>query len=475
MQQFHPFIDVWNFLSPIDYVVIAFFIALFLLSPKIFQRRTRHQNNQDEYLLMNRGLGLPLFIATLASTWYGGIFGVTQIAFEHGIYSFFTQGISWYSAYLIFAFVLAKKIRRYQVRSLPELIGLRFGQTARKLSGSILFFHALPVSYAVSIGIILEIIFSIPFPLAVFLGVSIVALYSISGGFRAIVVTDGIQFVLMFFCVILIIGFSFYNFGGISFLREQLPSTYFEWQGNHSSFSLVLWFMVACGSTLIHPVFYQRCLAAKDDNTARLGIIIAVFCWMLFDCCTTLGGMYAKAVIPDAASSKAYLFFGLQLLPIGLRGFFVIGIIATILSTLDSFLFVSGTSVSYDLLGIKKNEIGKHKAMIGVSAVFVIFVAILFKADFESMWLFMEGIFSSTLFLPVMTALLTKKTFSAKIFIIPAVTAFLMYSVATLVVSMSESTLSPFFLAHGAALAGFLCVLYSETKGHTKMPKAAYR
>ena len=45
---------------------------------------------------MGRKLTLPLFIATLVATWYGGIFGVAQIAFENGIYNFVTQGFFWY-------------------------------------------------------------------------------------------------------------------------------------------------------------------------------------------------------------------------------------------------------------------------------------------------------------------------------------------------------------------------------------------
>jgi len=44
-----------------------------------------------------------LFVGTLVATWYGGIFGVTFIAFEKGLYNFLTQGVFWYIAYLIFA------------------------------------------------------------------------------------------------------------------------------------------------------------------------------------------------------------------------------------------------------------------------------------------------------------------------------------------------------------------------------------
>lgn len=449
---------------------MMFFVGLFLASPKLIRRMYKPQKELSEFFLMNRGLGLPLFVATLTSTWYGGIFGVTQIAFEHGLYSFFTQGVSWYSAYVIFALVLAKKIRSEQVRSLPELIGLRFGQNARALSGFILFFHALPVSYAVSLGILLHIVTGLSFWLCVILGVALVAIYSITGGLRAIVVTDGIQFILMFTAVIMIALFSLYSFGGIDFLVDRLPPSYFNWQGDRSSLAIFVWFLVACTSTMIHPVFYQRCLAAKNDRTAIVGILCAIGLWILFDCCTTLGAMFAKALIPEAESAKAYLFYGVQLLPVGLRGIFVTGILATILSTLDSFLFVSGTSVSYDILITHKNSIIKHQIMIGVSALFVIVIAIAFKANFEAMWLFMEGVFSTSLFLPVMVALFIKNKMPPKIFLIPTTASFITYSIMTFFVTHDEFSLTPFFMAHGAALVCFLPLFYVYTKSGSKIP-----
>lgn len=468
MNIFHSEIRVSSFLSLLDITLIIFFVFIFILSPKLIARFGSRALTQNEYLLMNRGLTLPLFVATLTSTWYGGIFGVTQIAFEHGLYSFFTQGISWYSAYFIFAFFLAKKIRREKVQSLPELIGQRFGTTARSITGFILFFHALPVSYAVSLGIIIQILTGLSFGISVIIGVTLVASYSISGGLRAIVITDSMQFILMFLGVVMIALFSFFTFGGYEFLSQTLPAHYFDWQGDKGSIALLVWFLTACSSTLIHPVFYQRCLAAKTDNTALIGIIIAILFWILFDCCTTLGGMYAKAVIPDAASDKAYLFYGLQLLPNGLRGLFVVGIISTILSTLDSFLFVSGTSISYDFLRGDSPSIKKHQIMIAISALLTITVSCMFQADFEAMWLFMEGIFSSALLLPTLIALNYQNTLTSRNFFIPVMASLGMYCLITIANITGLSSWTPLFLAQGCAILSFMVVLYTHTKSNTK-------
>ena len=63
---------------------------------------------------MGRSLTLPLFVGTLVATWYGGIFGVTEIAYKQGIFNFITQGFFWYIAYILFAFFLVERIQTYQ-------------------------------------------------------------------------------------------------------------------------------------------------------------------------------------------------------------------------------------------------------------------------------------------------------------------------------------------------------------------------
>ena len=82
-----------------------------------------------DYLLMGRQLTLPLFVATLVATWYGGIFGVNEITFNYGIYNFVTQGAFWYISYLIFAFFITDKIARFNVPNVRPQIrqsGRRF-------------------------------------------------------------------------------------------------------------------------------------------------------------------------------------------------------------------------------------------------------------------------------------------------------------------------------------------------------------
>lgn len=464
--------NIRDFLSSFDIGIIAFFLIVFIVLPKFFVRR--NHANDHEYLIMNRGLSLPLFIATLTSTWYGGILGVTQIAFSHGIYSFVTQGLFWYVAYFLFAVLLAKKIRHHNVLSLPELIGQRFGQKARSFSATLLFFHALPITYAISIGVVLELTTGLSFFWALVSGVALVSIYTAVGGLRGVVVTDALQCILMFVAVIMVVVVSYYTIGDLTFLTSSLPAHYFSWTGEHHPASALIWLFIACTTTFIHPVFYQRCLAAKSDRTAILGIFSAMGLWLLFDLCTCLGGMYARVLLPHADSATAYLLLAMNILPDGLRGLFMAGIIATILSTLDSFLLVAGTSISYDLLQKGHKKYAHFITILACGAV-VIAISSIYRRDFEATWLLMEGMFSTSILISALAALLLKQSFTTNNFLVPASGSLLAFLLATICYSQGFITLEPFYIAHGVGVLLFVAVLYAQTQRNAKMTNFANR
>ena len=62
----------------IDFVPIALYIILLLF----FGFKARHKDaDKSEFLLSRRTLSIPAFVATLVSTWYGGILGVGEFVY----------------------------------------------------------------------------------------------------------------------------------------------------------------------------------------------------------------------------------------------------------------------------------------------------------------------------------------------------------------------------------------------------------
>ncbi len=423
-------IDLYQSLTTLD-LIIFFAILLLTIASVIYGQYRMNKTSEKEtfldLLIMGRRLTLPLFVATLVATWYGGIFGVTEIAFNQGIYNFVTQGVFWYVAYIIFALFLIKKIEPYKAVTLPNLVEKMFGPKSAKLTAIFNFFNVIPVAYAISLGIFLQLIFGGSLLFNTSIGVTFVVLYSMWGGLRSVVFSDLIQFFVMCIAVALVLGFSYFEFGGISFLKANLPESYWSLTGKNSVATTFVWGFIAL-STLVDPNFYQRCFSATSSAVSKKGILISTAIWFCFDICTTFGAMYAKAVIPEAQSGHAYLTYAIQILPDGLRGFMLAGIIATILSTLDSYLFIAGTNLAYDLAPRKfKGKIWVHHFGVIFVAILTVIMSEYFQGNIKAVWKTLGSFSASCLLLPVLYGYVFPKRISDMQF----VTACLMGVVTT--------------------------------------------
>lgn len=406
-------IDVGEYLSFLDITIFFFILGLSGLAAYLGHHRPKKGAGEKEsvvdFLLMGRQLTLPLFVATLVATWYGGIMPITELAFREGIFNFITQGVFWYFTYIIFAFFIVDRIRKQKPLTLPHLASKIMGKRSAKLVACFNFADVLPIAYVLSLGHFLNIIFGGSVFMWVCIGTLVVMSYAIFGGFRGVVYSDFIQFICMFSGVAMVLGFSIFSFGGLDFLRASLPETHFSLTGSFGLSETILWGLIALG-TLVNPGFHQRCYAAKSDKVAKSGILLSTLIWICFDICTTFGAMYARALIPDADPNSAFMTYALQLLPMGLRGFFLAAILATILSTLDSFLFIAGTTLSHDLSPSKwtpasaGKTAGKHWGIIS-AGILSVSAAYFFTDSIFSVWRLISSFNAAAILLPLLVSI----------------------------------------------------------------------
>ena len=414
-------IELLNYLTLLDWVVFST-VLLLTLSAVIYGQRLKGRLSEGEkhgaveLLLMGRSLTLPVFVATLVATWYGGIFGVTALTFEKGIYNFLTQGVFWYATYLIFAFFLVNKIRRHNVLTIAEMSGAMFGPKAERVTAGLNFLNLLPLAYTISLGLFTQTLFGGSLFLNTTIGIAVVTAWSIWGGFRAVVFSDVVQFFFMILGVVLVVIFAWAQMGSPLMLMEKLPAGHFDPTGGENLSTVLVWGFIAL-STLVDPNFYQRCLAAKSDAVAKKGILISTIIWIGFDICTTLGALYARAAIPDANPQNSYLIFSIQLLPSGVRGLILAGILATILSTLDAYLFNAATCVSYDFFKLKeKFKVWHHH----LALIFVALVSIVLSSYFEGnvveVWKTLGSFSAACLLFPILIGQIMPNKISEKHF-----------------------------------------------------------
>ncbi len=334
-------------LHALDLALIGLYLVL-LLALAYFRRGREEGEGSREFLLAGRALTLPAFVATLVSTWYGGVLGVGEYSYRYGLSNWLALGGPYYVAGLLFAFVLARRVLASQLVTVPQRL-LRDHGPAVALFGAILVFvNSLPAAYLLMLGTLTHR------GLGIGLGVGIVAAAVFCAacvfgrGFRAVVRNNALQFVLMYAGFFILLPLALSKIGGFGALAD-LPASHLSWDGGLGLQAVAVWYVIAL-QTLVEPSFYQRCYAARSPSVARRGILWSVGFWVLFDALTTSTGMVARVLLPELDNPvEAYPALADAVLPPVLRGLFYVGMIATVMSTVESFLFVAATTLGFDL------------------------------------------------------------------------------------------------------------------------------
>jgi len=334
--------------SNIDILIIVAFLSTIILIG--FLAGKGKNKSSDDYLLSGRKVGLSLFILTNVATWYGGILGVGEFSYRYGLVSWFTQGLPYYIFAIVFAFLFADKIRSASLFTITDKLEETYGRKVSLVSAILIFILVSPAPYLLILGQIISIIFNINIFYSLLIAVLVSSVYLFKGGYTSNIWADAFSFFVMFLGFIIIVFVAYNNYGGLEYLEQNLPKEHLSLTGGTSVTFIVVWFLIALW-TFTDPGFHQRCYSAKNEKVAKWGIVISVFLWIFFDFLTNTTGLFTKAILPNLGNPvMAFPFLAEKILAPGLKGIFFAALIATILSTLNSFMFLSATTFSRDFI-----------------------------------------------------------------------------------------------------------------------------
>lgn len=414
--------------SPSDIIIIILFFSLLLSIGFISSKKVK--SDAEDYLLSGRNMGLFLFVLVNVSTWYGGIIGIGEFTYRYGLVSWFTQGLPYYFFAFLFAMFFAKKIREASLFTIPEKLEQIYGRNTALLSAVVVFILVSPAPYLLMSANLISLVFDTGDLFSLIIGVILSASYLIKGGFRSNIFTDAFQFFIMFAGFIIFLSVAVLNYGGINFLETNLPHSHLSFTGDASITFLIVWFLIALW-TFADPGFHQRSYSAKTGNVAKYGILISIIFWALFDFLTTSTGLYAKAILPDLDNPiMAYPLLAEKILAPGLKGIFYAAMFATIISTLNSFMFLSATTIGKDFIYRISKEKHEDKiklyTVIGIIITSILSVVIAYTIpSVVQIWYTIGSLFIPGIILPVISSYYPKISVSNKIIMIEIVFAIL--------------------------------------------------
>ena len=363
----------------------------------------RVSGSADEFWTAGRRLsgvsvGLSISAGFMSVSW-SCVYAV-QLFYWYGLGAIWLITIPWLLT-LVGIGLLAKRYHDLPSFSQPEMVGRRFGNGARRTVALALAF-VFVVWGGAEIYIAAKLLapgLGIPVPWIV-VGISIiVAIYSMLGGFGAVVLTDKLQYVIVAFYILAMGWLASIGMGGVEFPASEVVAAKSgaSWTnpGSPGIAVIVLTFVAYLPGWLFETDLWVRVQAARDDRAAKQGVLIAFVSAFLFVGVLPLFiGITALEIFPmeggsmpaDIGFEGDAIFAALvgQLAPNWLSFLVAIGLVAAAMSTIDTCANVVGLSIGYDMLELQSSDRGASRSRL-VTLVAMVALCV-FALNTESLW-----------------------------------------------------------------------------------------
>ncbi len=399
----------------LDYAIVVIYLAGMIAIGLWIARRVK---TFESFFVAGRMMTTPLLISTLVSTYYGldVTFGASEVSFAEGVVSWFAYARPYYLALLITGLVLVRRLKAFPFLSLPDIAEHFYGKGTRVTIALASFLYNLPILSIIGMGILFHITLGLSETQGYLLGATIAVFYTLLGGIWADALTDTVQFVVMCLTLAIAIPFALQIVGGFAWIMANLDAKYFTPMGD-ISYGYLFALVFTSFSVFVEPALYQRIFGAKDERSVRRALLLGIVLWAAYDWGVTILGIAAAAAVQqnllpaDLEGRQALIQIVLISLPIGLKGFFIAGILSAAMSTVDSYLLLSGGNLVYDIYRplfrarmtdaalLRWTRIGIVAALIPCLA-----IAVYFKRITDA-WVFMSTVLTATTLIPIMAAL----------------------------------------------------------------------
>lgn len=346
-----------NSLSPLDLGIIVTYVLIVLSIGFYFRKKSK---NSEEYFLAGRNIGwiaigASLFATNISSEHFLGLAGTgskSGLAVGH---------FEWLACLilLLLGWVFTPFYLKSGVFTMPEFLEKRYNTASRYYLSiiSIVGYVLTKISIALYAGgILLNAVVGWDIVTSAVVIVLITGLYTLMGGLSAVIYTDLIQTIILIGGSIALTLIGLERAGGWNNLVSTTPANYwsmfkpltdpdFPWTGIIFGAPILgIWYW--CTDQYI----VQRVLSAKNLSNAQSGTILAGFLKILPVFILILPGIIAFQISGGTVSGdKAYPWLVTNLLPSGLKGLVVAGLLAALMSSLSAMFNSTSTLLTIDI------------------------------------------------------------------------------------------------------------------------------
>ena len=346
-------------ISVLDIAIIGIYLAAMITIGVINVKKVK---NAGDYYVAGRSFGPLVLMATVCATIIGGsgLMGRAGVAYSSGFKALLTA-----FPYLLGMFIFSGFSGRisdvgmqYGITSMPELFELRFGKTAKLFLAAMVAFTMMGTvaSQVTATATIINMLggeIGISYEAGAVIACIVFVIYTATSGLYGVVYTDVLQFyMLLLFVYILIPASSLLKVGGISGFVQNLDPALVKPYINGSILGDIVTYLVF---TMAGAEMWQRAFAARDRRSARRGMFLGTAVYGVTIFLVYFMGVVAHQIVGDdiltlyGTTDAAVPALAIRVLPIGLTGLALAGILSVIMSTADSYLLVSVQTCVHDI------------------------------------------------------------------------------------------------------------------------------
>lgn len=340
-------------MGTLDYVTILLFAAGVMLAGISFSSTGKNMKS-----FFAGGGNVPWWISGLSlfmGFFSAGTFVVWgSIAYYHGWVSVTIQ-LTMAAAGLAVGFFIAPRWNRTGCLTAAEYITRRFGVSTQKMYTYLFLFISLFTTgaFLYPIAKIIEVTADIPLNTSILLLGAFSILYVTIGGLRAVVVTDVLQFLILFAAVIIVIPLSLMKVGGAEAFLAKVPEGFFQTVSGDYTWVFIIAFM-------FYNLFFlggnwayvQRYTSVSTPRNARkVGWLFGVL-YLVSPILWMLPPMIYRVYNPGLEgleAENAYLLMCKEAMPSGLLGLMLGGMIFATASSLNATLNISAGVFTNDI------------------------------------------------------------------------------------------------------------------------------
>lgn len=450
-------------------------IFVFLLGASFFLGAiaSRFVKSESEYYVAGRRMPWYLLTGTfLASNVSAGLFlGATNMTGHFGYTmwcAYFTTSIGFVLAISVSGVLVRRMADHYEIYDFADILATRYSSqdgAVRVLTATILPVIYIPLLAAqfIALTTIASSMFGVSYQILLTAIVLLVVGYTLLGGMLGVVWSDGFQFLVLFFGLILAVPIGMASLGGGDMDAGwsqilSISQSQFKWSSPQWPWYLAVGQLVWIFAIPSQPHLVTRFLTARNERAILIALPVCLTVGIVIYASTVPLGLLGRLTQPELGAGE-YYYVELARHHLGpwLGAFALAGISAAALSTGSTVLIVSGQSLSRELY--KKwlaPEATEQQSLVAARVgVLIVGLSGFAIAYFQLLGIFWLAVLSASLFASIYFVPLMAGFFSEKAGGKGAVAAMIAGGVSVITVFFTNQAFqSHYFISEGFAGLG---------------------